>query len=172
MAKYTLPFSKSVKLDHNEIFGMFIIITSKQQNFLSPIQSWSANFQKNCIPIQSWSGQYLLQSWSSPIQSWSVLISARDYHYAVCRLDIRKDSEFATRYGYPKSTLKREPDTDPDIRNAFIDISRIQTFGKSCTLHNHSFISSFRSIFSAICAMTPRLSMVYSLYHSVISFPS
>jgi len=33
-------------------------------------------------------------------------------------------------------------------------------------------LSSFRSIFSAICAMTPSLSMVYSLYHSVISFSS
>jgi len=34
--------------------------------------------------------------------------------------------------------FKLEPDTDTDIRNGFIDISRIQTFGKSCTLHNHS----------------------------------
>ena len=56
------------------------------------------------------------------------------------RFDIRQDSEFAIRYGYPKSALKRGPDTDPDIQNAFIDISRIQTFGKSCTLHNHSFM--------------------------------
>ena len=55
--------------------------------------------------------------------------------------------------------FKREPDTDPDIRNAFVDISRIQTFGKSCTLHNHSFII-FRSIFSAFSAMTSSLSMV------------
>jgi len=27
-------------------------------------------------------------------------------------LDIRQDSEFATGYGYPKTTLKREPDLD------------------------------------------------------------
>jgi len=74
-------------------------------------------------------------------------------------LDIRQDSEFATGYGYPKSAFKREPDTDPDIQPAFIDISRIQTFGKSCTLHNHSFII-FGSIFSAFCAMTPSLSTV------------
>jgi len=74
----------------------------------------------------------------------------RDDHYTVCRLDIRQDSEFATGYGYAKTALKREPDTD--IRNAFIDVSRIQTFGKRCTLHNHSFII-FRSIFSAFCAM-------------------
>jgi len=53
----------------------------------------------------------------------------RDDHYPVCRLDIRQNSEFATGYGYPKTAFKREPDTDPDIRNAFI--SRIQTFGKS-----------------------------------------
>ena len=39
-----------------------------------------------------------------------------------------------------------------------------------CTIIH--FLSSFRSIFSAICAMTPSLSMVYSLYHSVITLPS
>jgi len=55
--------------------------------------------------------------------------SARDDHYPVCWLVTRQDIEFETGYGYPKSALKREPDTD--IRNAFIDISRIQTFGKS-----------------------------------------
>jgi len=60
----------------------------------------------------------------------------RDDHYPVCRLDIRQDSEFATAYGYPKTAFKRGADTDPDIRNAFIDISRIQIFGKSCTLNS------------------------------------
>jgi len=70
-----------------------------------------------------------------------------------------------------KTAFKREQDTDPDIRNAFIDNSRIQTSGKSCTLHNYSFII-FRSIFSAVCAMTPNQSLVQSLYRSVISFPS
>jgi len=79
---------------------------------------------------------------------------ARDDHYPACRLDIRQDSEFATGYGYPKTAFKREPDTDPDIRNAFIGISRIQTFGKICTLHNHSFFI-LRSIFSAFCVTTP-----------------
>jgi len=39
-----------------------------------------------------------------------------------------------------------------------------------CTIIH--LLSSFRRIFSAICAMTPSLSMVYSLYHSAISFPS
>jgi len=39
-----------------------------------------------------------------------------------------------------------------------------------CTIIH--LLSSFRSIFSAICAMIPSLAMVYSLYHSVISFPS
>jgi len=84
---------------------------------------------------------------------------ARDDHYPVCWLDMRQDSEFATRYGYPKTAFKREADTDLDIRNAFIDISRIKTFGKSCTLHNHSLII-FRGIFSAFSAMTPSLSVV------------
>jgi len=31
---------------------MVRMTTIEQQNFLSPIQSWSANFQKNCSPIQ------------------------------------------------------------------------------------------------------------------------
>jgi len=84
----------------------------------------------------------------------------RDDHYPVCRLDIRQDSEFATGYGYPKTAFKWEPDTDPDIRNAFTDVSRIHTFGKSCTLHDQSFII-FRSIFSAFCAMTPSLSALW-----------
>ena len=39
-----------------------------------------------------------------------------------------------------------------------------------CTIIH--LLSSFTSIFSAICAMTPSLSMVYSLYHRVITFPS
>ena len=86
-------------------------------------------------------------------------IQTRDDHYPVCRLDIRQDSEFATGYEYPKTAFKREPDTDPAIRKAFIYISRIQTFGKSCTLHNHSFMI-FRNTFSAFCAMTRILSMV------------
>ena len=86
------------------------------------------------------------------------LLRGRYDHYPVSRLDIRHDSEFATGYGYPKTAFKRAPDTDPDIRNGFIDIARIQTFGKSCTLHNHSFII-FRSIFSAFCTMTQSLSM-------------
>jgi len=38
-------------------------------------------------------------------------------------------------------------------------------------LHNHSF-SIFGSTFSAFCAMTPSLTMVYALYGSVIPFPS
>ena len=74
----------------------------------------------------------------------------RDDHHPVCRLDIRQDSEFATEYGYPKTAIKREP--DPDIRNAFFDISRIQIFGKSCILHNHSFIViNQKHLFSLLC---------------------
>jgi len=87
-----------------------------------------------------------------------VHIAFRDDHYPVFRLDIRQDSEFATGYGHPKTAFKRKRDADPDIRNAFISVSKIQTFVKSCTLHNHSFII-FRSIFSAFCAMTPSLYM-------------
>jgi len=82
----------------------------------------------------------------------AVVMYTRDDHYPVCRLDIRQYSEFATGYGYPKTAFKWEPGTDPDIRNAFIDVSRIHTYGKSCTLQDQSFII-FRSIFSAFCAM-------------------
>jgi len=60
--------------------------------------------------------------------------TTRDDHYPVCRLDIRQDSEDATGCGYPKTAFKRKPDPDPDIRNAFIDVSRNQTFGKRRTL--------------------------------------
>jgi len=89
----------------------------------------------NVICEQRWI-QFELQNRSSRVFALMAKYT-RDDHYPVCRLDIWRDSEFATGYGYPKTAFKREPDTDPDIRNAFIDISRIQTFGKSCTLHNH-----------------------------------
>jgi len=102
--------------------------------------------------------------------SITIVVCVRNDHYPVCRLDIRQDSEFATGYGYPKTAFKREPDKDPDIRNTFIDISRFQTFGKSCTLHIYSFII-FRSVFPAFCAATPSLSVVLSLHRSKIPFP-
>ena len=54
MAIYSLPFSKSVKSNVNRNFWYIQnnhIKTTK--NFLSPIQSWSVKFQKNCSPIQS-----------------------------------------------------------------------------------------------------------------------
>ena len=46
--------------------------------------------------------------------------------------------------GYPKRFFRYFDDSD---------------FGKSCTLHNHTFFIIFRSIFSAFCAtaMSPRL---------------
>jgi len=59
--------------------------------------------------------------------------------YPRCRLDIPQDSEFVTGYGYQKTAFKQKPNADPDIRNAFIDNSRVQTFGKSCT--NIHFVS-------------------------------
>jgi len=51
------------------------------------------------------------------------VVLSRDDHYPACRLDIQQDSKFATGYGHPKTAFKRE--TDTDIQNAFIDISRI-----------------------------------------------
>jgi len=71
LAKYTLPFNNSVKLEYCRLQLKFLIWLKqshlKNKNFLSPIQSWSANFEKKCSPIQSWSGQNWLQSWSSPV---------------------------------------------------------------------------------------------------------
>jgi len=49
----------------------------------------------------------------------TLCMRSRDDHYPVCRFDIRQDSEFATGYEYPKTAFEQEPDTDPDIRNAF-----------------------------------------------------
>jgi len=41
---------------------------------------------------------------------------------------------------------------DPDIRNVFFDISRIQTFGKRCTLIVKSFIYYLQKhLFSLLC---------------------
>jgi len=66
----------------------------------------------------------------------------RDDHYPVCRLDIRQDSQFATGYGYPKTAFKWEPDTDPDIRNTFIDVRGFTLLEKvaHCMI-NHSLSS-------------------------------
>jgi len=48
--------------------------------------------------------------------------------------------------------MSLQPDTDPDIRNAFFDISRIQIFGKSCILHNRSFIIiNQKHLFRLLC---------------------
>jgi len=71
---------------------------------------------------------------STTVMCMYLRLPSRDDHYPVFRLNIRQDSEFATGYGYPKTALKREPDTNPDIRKGFIDVSRIQTFGNSCTI--------------------------------------
>jgi len=37
---------------------------------------------------------------------------------------------------------------DKDIRNAFLDISRILALGKSGTLHNHSFSTGVTNLFA------------------------
>jgi len=42
----------------------------------------------------------------------SSLQNTSDDHYPLCRLDIREDTEFATRYLYQKNASKRELDTD------------------------------------------------------------
>jgi len=58
------------------------------------------------------------------------VLFCRDDHYPIYWLDIRQDSEFAIGYGYQKTTFKREPYTDPDIRNAFVDILRFRLLEK------------------------------------------
>jgi len=73
MAKYTYHLANLWNRITTKIFDIFRIITLKQQNFPSPIQSWSANFEKKCSPIQSWSGQNCLQSWSMLISEMCVM---------------------------------------------------------------------------------------------------
>jgi len=60
----------------------------------------------------------------------------RDDNYQVCWLDIWQDSEFATGYGYPKTAFKREPDTDPDIRNVLSTFREFRLLEKvaHCTI--------------------------------------
>jgi len=41
-------------LDTSRIITLISGVMRAKKCFLSPIQSWSANFQKNCSPIQSW----------------------------------------------------------------------------------------------------------------------
>ena len=75
MAKYTLPFSKPVKSDRNEIFWYFWNNYNKTTKIFWVRSSPVRQFWKNCSPIQYCSAKNWLKSWSSPIQSWSVLIS-------------------------------------------------------------------------------------------------
>ena len=92
---------------------------------------------------------------------------ARDYHYPVCQLDIRQDNKFATGYGHPKTAFKLEPDAD--IRYGFIYISRVRAFGKSCTLHNHSFIIFRRALYNCAVGLDilkfQQTSLFYSASH-------
>jgi len=52
-----------------------------------------------------------------------LLVNAPNCHLALASV-VQGDAvnfnniDFATRYGYPNTAFKREPDTDPDIRNA------------------------------------------------------
>jgi len=81
-----------------------------------------------------------------PIDKHEFSAGCKDDHYPVCRLDIWQDSEFAT--GYPKNAFKWEPNMDPDIRNAFIDISRIKTLEKVAhciIIHSLSSEASFQA---------------------------
>jgi len=39
---------------------------------------------------------------------WLLFVDNADYHYSVCRLDIRQDIELATRYGHPKTAFKQD----------------------------------------------------------------
>jgi len=102
--------------------------------------------KKNCILFRK-HFHFCLQ-----IQIFSTFVSkTREDHYPVCQLDIRQDSELATGYGYPKTAFKREPHTDNYIRNAILEISRIQTLGKiaHCTIIH--FITSKASFHSLLC---------------------
>jgi len=113
-----------------------------------------------------------LARWKRWKHCWFLHQASRDDHYPVCQVDIRPDSEFATGYGYPKTAFKQKPDTDSDIRNAFIDISRVQTYGKSCKIiHFVSWI--FGSSFSGLESWWLEvLSMMQYQCRSVVPCPT
>ena len=123
----------------------------------SQLDPWYPEFEQEAdsqiwknfwIRIQRFWNRSGVGVWKSYSGRLCQTVDSRNDNYPVFRLDIRQHSESATGYGYLKTTFKREPDTDKDVRNAFLNISRIQTLGKSCTLHNHSF-RIFGSIYSA-----------------------
>jgi len=87
-------------------------------------------------------------------------LASRDDHYPVCLLDIRQDSEFATRYGYPKTAFKREPDTDPYIRNAFIDNS---DFWKKLHIAQSFIYYLQKHLFTLLCHDSQFISGVISV---------
>jgi len=65
------------------------------------------------------SRSYIFLPWSLQYLTTNILfriLHSRDYHYPVCRMDIRPDSKFSTGYGYPKRVFLREQDPDKDIR--------------------------------------------------------
>ena len=116
-----------------------------------------------------WKPAPLSREFSGLRNFWLHPMCATADHYPVCRLDIRQDSEFATRYGYPKTAFKQKPHTDPDIRKAFIDISKVQTFGKSCTMIyfvSWIFGSSFSDLESWWLQILSMLGLPYLMTHN------
>ena len=144
---------------------------------LSSIPVGFLNFEEICSPVNP-NSTNLLYSGSSPIQvQWSSLV--RRVHCAPEMITIRFAGWISGRI------MSLQPDTD--IQNLLWNGNRIRIRVSEtlllifrefrllekvahCTIIH--LLSSFRSIFSAIYAMTPSLSMVHSLYHSVISSPS
>ena len=160
MSNYTLPFSKPVKSDHNLNFWYFQNNHIKTTKIFSVRSSPDAAIFK-VIAVRSSPDAAKIRFIPDPVRSSPDPCSSLKQWYVRKFAEVRNFvwHRFAGWVSGKTTAFKQEPDTDPDIPNALIDISRMQTSGKSSTLHNHSFII-FRSIFSASCAMTPSLSMV------------
>ena len=100
------------------------------------------------------------QDWTRTEKFYSLLISAKYQWWSLSALPSRYPRGYWVCNQIPISKKCFQTGTRyGSIRKYFLDISRIQTLGKSCIMHNHSF-SIFGNIFCTFCAMTPSLSMV------------
>jgi len=140
----------------------FLLCIEVQQTFSFPFPNWNIIKCLNASVLITAVFELAQQFYhATEIGNVADAVS-RDDHYPVCQLDIRQDSEFATGSRYRKIAYEWEPDTD--IRNAFIDISKIQTWKKLRVAQ--SFIHYFQKhLFSLLCHDSESV-------YGVISFPS
>ena len=94
---------------------------------------------------------------SSHVQKCKATKADHCIWFQLWRLDNRKDSEFATRYGYPKTAFKRESGTGYGYPKRFYRyFEDSDFFGKSCTLHNHSYCTRLPNLQAEVVLSGPR----------------